>query len=93
MLTTWHSLKFKEGESLQIYIEKFWDTCLKANVYKNINFLEKKQQFCVGLHEGICTYVQALWPMTIVAIIHYKRVAYKIFKPKNPPKGDRSKDK
>ena len=42
-LKSWHILKFKEGESLQSYIEKFWDTCLKAAVYKNTSFSEKKQ--------------------------------------------------
>ncbi|MCO5564104.1 hypothetical protein L7F22_017760 [Adiantum nelumboides] len=94
VLTAWRSLKFKEGESLQNYIEKFWDTCLKATVYRNINFLEKRQQFCAGLPEDMRTYVQALRPKTIAAVIHYTRVAYKIFKPKNPPnKGDKGKDK
>ncbi|MCO5600815.1 hypothetical protein L7F22_054931 [Adiantum nelumboides] len=94
VLTAWRSLKFKEGESLQNYIEKFWDTCLKATVYRNINFSEKRQQFCAGLPEDMRTYVQALRPKTIAAVIHYTRVAYKIFKPKNPPnKGDKGKDK
>ena len=74
-------------------MEKFWDTCLKATVYKNINFSEKKKQFCVGLPEDMHTYVQALWPKTIAVVIHYTRVAYKIFKPKNPPKGDKGKEK
>ncbi|MCO5572361.1 hypothetical protein L7F22_026114 [Adiantum nelumboides] len=94
VLTAWRSLKFKEGESLQNYIEKFWDTCLKATVYRNINFSEKRQQFCAGLPEDMRTYVQALRPKTIAAVIHYTRVAYKIFKPKNSPnKGDKGKDK
>ncbi|MCO5603323.1 hypothetical protein L7F22_057473 [Adiantum nelumboides] len=94
VLTAWRSLKFKEGESLQNYIEKFWDTCLKATVYRNIKFSEKRQQFCAGLPEDMRTYVQALRPKTIAAVIHYTRVAYKIFKPKNPPnKGDKGKDK
>ncbi|MCO5577912.1 hypothetical protein L7F22_031747 [Adiantum nelumboides] len=94
VLTAWRSLKFKEGESLQNYIEKFWDTCLKATVYRNINFSEKRQQFCAGLPEDMRTYVQALRPKTIATVIHYTRVAYKIFKPKNPPnKGDKGKDK
>ena len=93
MLTAWRSLKFKEGESLQNYIEKFWDTCLKATVYRDINFSEKRQQFCVGLPEDMRTYVQALRPKTIAAVIHYTRVAYKIFKPMNPPKGDKGKGK
>ena len=39
------------------------------------------------------TYMQALWPKTIAIVIHYTRVAYKIFKPKNPPKGDKGKEK
>ena len=93
VLTAWRSLKFKEGESLQSYIEKFWDTCLKATVYRNINFSEKKQQFCAGLPEDMRVYVQALRPKTIAAVIHYARVAYKIFKPKNPSKVDKGKDK
>ncbi|MCO5587522.1 hypothetical protein L7F22_041472 [Adiantum nelumboides] len=94
VLTAWRSLKFKEGESLQNYIEKFWDTCLKATVYRNINFSKKRQQFCARLPEDMRTYVQALRPKTIAAVIHYTRVAYKIFKPKNPPnKGDKGKDK
>ncbi|MCO5581208.1 hypothetical protein L7F22_035086 [Adiantum nelumboides] len=94
VLTAWRSLKFKEGESLQNYIEKFWDTCLKATVYRNINFSEKRQQFCAGLPEDMRTYVQALRPKTIAAVIHYTIVACKIFKPKNPPnKGDKGKDK
>ena len=75
VLTAWRSLTFKENESLQSYIEKFWDTCLKTNVYKHINFLEQKQQFCAGLLEDMHTYVQALQPKTIAAVIHYTRVA------------------
>ena len=38
VLTTWRSLKLNEGESLQRYVEKFWDACLKATVYIKINF-------------------------------------------------------
>ena len=71
MLIAWCSLTCKENESLQSYIEKFWDTCLKDTMHKNINFLEKKQQFCARLPEDMCTYVQALWPKTIAIIIHY----------------------
>ena len=42
VLTSWHSLTLKENESLQSYIEKFWDICLKVIMYKNISFLENK---------------------------------------------------
>ena len=33
VLTTWRSLKLNEGESLQRYVEKFWDACLKAILF------------------------------------------------------------
>ena len=32
-------------------------------------------------------------PKIVFAVIHYTRVAYTIFKPKNPPKGDKGQDK
>ena len=73
---------------------KVWDTCLKATVYRTINFYEKRHQFCAGLPEDMRTYVQALRPKTIAAaVIHYTRVAHKIFKPKNPPKGDKENER
>ena len=43
VLSTWRSLKLGEGESLQKYIEKFWDASLKATVYIKIDFLEQRQ--------------------------------------------------
>ena len=53
----------------------------------------KRQQFCGGLPKDMCTYVQALYTKTIAIVIHYTRVAYIIFKPNNPPKGDKDKEK
>ena len=40
VLSTWRSLKLGEGESLQKYVEKFWDASLKATVYMKKYFLE-----------------------------------------------------
>ena len=71
------------GETLQRYVEKFWDACLKATVYIKINFNEQRQQFCAGLPKDMRTYVQALRPRTIAEVIHHTAIAYKIFKPKN----------
>ena len=79
VLSTWRSLKLGEGESLQKYVEKFWDASLKATVYMKIDFLEQRQQFCAGLPEDMRTYVQALRPKTIAEVIHHTAVAYKIF--------------
>ena len=58
--TTWCILKFKEGKSLQNYIEKFKEAFLKATVCKIFTFLGKKQQFCAGLLEDMHTYMLVL---------------------------------
>ena len=40
VLTQWRGLKLKKGETMQKYIDKFWDLHLRATVYKKIDFLE-----------------------------------------------------
>ena len=42
VLTAWHGIKLEKVESKQKYTAKFWDLCLKATMYKKINFLEQK---------------------------------------------------
>ena len=59
VLTTWRSLKMNKNKPIQKYVEHFWDANLKAMVYKRINFAEKRQQYCAGLTDEICAYVQA----------------------------------
>ncbi|MCO5571091.1 hypothetical protein L7F22_024823 [Adiantum nelumboides] len=53
VLTEWRSLKLTPYESIQKYVDKFWDLHLKATVYRKIDFEEQKQQFCAGLTEDI----------------------------------------
>ena len=70
VLTQWWGLKLKKGESMQRYTDKFWDLHLKAMVvYKNIDFLEQKQQYCAGLNEDMKTYINAQKPKTISEVI------------------------
>ena len=38
VLMACRGLKLEKGESMQKYIDKFWDSHLKARVYKNIDF-------------------------------------------------------
>ncbi len=65
-------------ESTQKYVDKFWDLQLKATIFKKIDFEEQKQQFCAGLSEEICEYVNSQRPKTISAVIHHTMVASKI---------------
>lgn len=44
-------------ESIQKYIDKFWELHLKATIYKIIEFAEQKQQFCAGLSEEMSEYI------------------------------------
>ncbi|MCO5558894.1 hypothetical protein L7F22_012484 [Adiantum nelumboides] len=78
VLTEWQSLKLSPYESIQKYVDKFWDLHLKATVYKKIDFEEKKQQFCAGLPEDMNEYVNSQRPKTISAVIHHTMVAAKI---------------
>ena len=87
VLTAWRGLKLEKGESMQQYINKFWDLYLKAIVFKKIDFAEKCQQYCAGLTEDIRAYVNDQKPRTIAEVIHRSKVAMKIFPiPKGAPK-------
>ncbi|MCO5552192.1 hypothetical protein L7F22_005704 [Adiantum nelumboides] len=78
VLTEWQSLKLTPYESIQKYVDKFWDLHLKATVYRKIVFEEQKQQFCAGLPEDMNEYVNSQRPKTISAVIHHTMVAAKI---------------
>ncbi|MCO5575034.1 hypothetical protein L7F22_028831 [Adiantum nelumboides] len=78
VLTEWQSLKLTPYESIQKYVDKFWDLHLKATVYRKIDFEEQKQQFCAGLPEDMNEYVNSQRPKTISAVIHHTMVAAKI---------------
>ena len=43
VLTAWRSLKLGSNDSIQRYVDKFWDSHLKATVYRKIDFSEQKQ--------------------------------------------------
>ena len=58
VLTTWRSLKLMKNESVQKYVDRFWDANLKAMVYQKIDFAEQKQQHCDGLPDEIREYVK-----------------------------------
>ena len=98
VLIAWQSLTLEPGESIQKYVDKFWDAHLKATVFKRIEFAEQKQQFCARLPKDLKAYVNAQKPRTISAFIHHTLVASKIFPnalnaTKNvnrTPQGDRS---
>ena len=79
VLTQWRGLKLEKGETMQKYINKFWDLHLKATVYKKIDFSEQKQQYCAGLNEDMKTYINAQKPKTISEGIHHSLVAAKDF--------------
>ena len=65
VLTSSRGLKLDKGESMQRYVDKFWDLHLKAAVFKTIDYAEQKQQYCAGLPEDMKTYVNAQKPITI----------------------------
>ena len=43
VLTEWQGLKISPHESIQKYVDKFWELHLKATIYKQIDFVEQKQ--------------------------------------------------
>ncbi|RXY01652.1 hypothetical protein DD576_30375, partial [Klebsiella pneumoniae] len=49
VLTEWRGLKLLSHESINKYVDKFWDLHLKATVFQKIDFAEQRQQFCAGL--------------------------------------------
>ncbi|MCO5596075.1 hypothetical protein L7F22_050133 [Adiantum nelumboides] len=79
VFTAWRELKLEKGESIQQYINKFWDLHLKAIVFKKIDFAEQRQQYCAGLTEDIRAYVNDQKPRTIAEVIHRSKVSMKIF--------------
>ena len=78
VLTSWRGLKLDKGETMQRYVDKFWDHHLKAVIFKSIDFAEQKQQYCIGLPKDMKTYVNAQKPTTISEVIHHSLVAAKI---------------
>ncbi|MCO5587743.1 hypothetical protein L7F22_041695 [Adiantum nelumboides] len=78
VLIEWRSLKVTPYESIQKYVDKFWDLHLKATVYRKIDFEEQKQQFCADLPEDMNEYANSQRPKTISAVIHHTMVAAKI---------------
>ena len=79
VLAAWWGLKLEKGKSLQQYVNKFWDLHLKANMFKESDFAEQWQQYCVGLMEDIHLYVKDQKPHTIVEVIYHSKVAINIF--------------
>ena len=43
VLMAWREIKVVRGESIQQYINKFWDLYLKAIVFKKIDFAKQCQ--------------------------------------------------
>ena len=78
VLTTWKSLKMMPHKNVDKYMEKFWNSYLKATVYQSISFAEQKQQFCANLSEEVSEYVNSQRPKTILAVIYHTIVASKI---------------
>ena len=79
VLAAWRGLKLDKGETIQKYIDKFWDLHVKATVFKKIDFSKQNQQFCAGLNEDMKAYVNAQKPKKISKVIHHVMVASKIF--------------
>ena len=75
----WRGLKLERGESIQQYINKFWDLHLKAIIFKKINFIKQHQQYYAGLTEEIWSYVNDQKPFIIAKFIHHFKVAMKVF--------------
>ena len=75
VLTAWQSLKMMPHKNIDKYIEKFWDSYLKATVYQSILFAEQKQQFCAGLSEKMNEYVHLQWPKSINVVNYHALVA------------------
>ena len=96
VLTAWRSLKMGSNDSIQRYVDKFWDLHLKATVYKKIDFSEQKQQLCARLPEDMHEYVNVQRPKTISEVIHHTMIASRIHfqdMPKKPFKTKEGKDK
>ncbi|MCO5568928.1 hypothetical protein L7F22_022631 [Adiantum nelumboides] len=79
VLTAWRELKLEKGESIQQYINKFWDLHFKAIVFKKIDFVEQRQQYYARLTEDIRAYVNDQKLRTIAEVIHRSKVTMEIF--------------
>ena len=79
VLTAWRWLKLDKGETIQQYVNKFWDLHLKDSVFENVEFLEQRKQYCAGLPNDVCLYITNQKPKTISEVIHPSMVAMKIF--------------
>ena len=67
VLIAWRGLK---GETIQKYVDKFWDLHLKASIFENIEFPEQRQQYCAGLPNDVHSYIMDQKPKTISEVIH-----------------------
>ena len=79
VLTAWRGLKLDKGETIQKYVDKFWDLHLKASIFENIEFPKQRQQYCAGLPDDVRSYITDQKPKTISEVIHQSMVAMKIF--------------
>ena len=62
-------------ESIHKYMERFWAHKLKPNVYKSIDFEEKKEQFLAGLPEEMIECVNSQRIKNISQVLHHTMVA------------------
>ena len=69
----------EKNETIQKYIDKFWDLDLKASIFGNIEFPEQRQQYCAGLPEDVRSYITKNKLTSISEVIHRSIVAMKIF--------------
>ena len=74
VLTAWRGLKMEKGETIQKYVDKFWDLHLKASVFEDIEFPEQRQQYCAGLPEDVRSYIMDQKPKFISEVIHHSMV-------------------
>ena len=65
-------------ESIQKYLDRFWDANLKATVFCKIDYAKQKQQLCAGLPKDMASYVNSQRPMTIMGVIHHAVIASKL---------------
>ena len=71
VLTEWRSLKMLPYDSINKYIDKFWDSHLKATVYRRIDYAKQEQQFCAGLPDEMNEYINSQRPKSILAVMHH----------------------
>ena len=78
VLTEWRSLNLLPNETIQKYVDKFWNLHLKATVFQKVELSEQKQQFCAVLHEEMAEYVNSQRPQSITEVIHHTMVTSRI---------------